>query len=97
MKVRHNDKYYDARVLASNILRRYSGIREMAEYEALSDRIFDHTSACDKKEHNDWMQFYMAQAIEMDAKAVRIQFPNSREGARFEAALQFIVAYDMIA
>lgn len=92
MTVSFETKYYDARQLASNIARKYSGIRHSAKYEAAQDRLFDYTSACDKGEQVRWMQFYMAQALKMEMQATK----ERNNEARYDAAVQFIAAYDMI-
>lgn len=100
--VKENGKCFHAGILAEAILRRYPNIREMAEYSALEDRFFDYTQACDVEEQRGWMGHYMEQAIKMDRQACELrtrgkEFWNTAEGQRFDAAIQFIVAYDMIA
>lgn len=93
-------KYYDAKILEMMILKRYPNIRESADYSELEDRLFDYTNACNIDEQRAWMDHYMSQAIHQDAYAVKVlslrrENANTVEQMRYEAALQFIVAYDM--
>ena len=95
-----NGKAYQANILAGGIERKYPGIRETNDYCALEDRFFDYTQACDVQEQRNWMSYYMAHAIRMDAEACRLmsrgkEHWNAGVGLRKDAALQFIVAYDM--
>lgn len=91
---------YDARVLEGMIIKKYPTIRETADYEALSDRFMDYTQSCNIEEQRDWMDHYMSQAIKQDAHACRLAAQNKQglntvEQMRYEAALQYIVAYDL--
>lgn len=93
-------KYYDTGILERMIVKKYPTIRETSDYEALTDRFMDYTQSCTIKEQRDWMDHYMGQAIKQDAHACRLasqnkQGLNSVAQMRYEAALQFIVAYDL--
>ena len=93
--------HYNAGILAGRILRKDPGIRESAEYRAMEDRLFDYTNACDNKEQFRWMCYYMGQAIKLDNEACNLMSRgkahwNTAAGMKHEAALLFIVAYDMI-
>ena len=97
-----NGKFYHTGILADNILNKNPGIRETPEYRSLEDRYFDYTSACNKKEQQDWMCYYMSKAIEQDIAATHLMSRGmehwaAAQGMKFDAALQFIVAFDLIA
>ena len=97
-----NGKVYHAGIIADNIIKKFPGIRDAAEYRTLEGRFFDYTSACDRDEQRGWMGHYMNQALEMEAQSRRLR-ARGREhwsaaaGQRWDAAIQFIVAYDLIA
>ena len=97
-----NGKQFHAGIIAGNIERKFPHIRDTAEYRALEDRLFDYTQACNRKEQRGWMAHYMNEALKLEHKAVNLRARgkehwNASAGMIFEAAVQFIVAYDMIA
>ena len=97
-----NGKQFHAGLIAGNIERKFPRIRETAEYMALEDRFFDYTQACDREEQRGWMAYYMNEALNMEQRARNLQARgkehwNAAAGMLKDAALQFIVAYDMIA
>lgn len=97
-----NGRQYHAGIIAGNITRKYPHIRDTAEYRALEDRFFDYTQACTRKEQRGWMAHYMGEALNMERRARDLQargkeYWNTAGGMLMDAALQFIVAYDMIA
>ena len=87
---------FNAKECAESILKNYPGIRDSVEYKGMEDYIIDRTKSCDKREQIAWMFFYMREALNKAKRAKRISDPNSREGVKYETAVQFIVAYDLI-
>ena len=97
-----NGKTFWADYLADRILNKFPGIRNEADYKSLEDQYFDYTSACNEKEHQNWMAYYMNQAIKLDVEANRLRASGDRKSwsaaasMKKEAALQFIVAFDLM-
>lgn len=94
-------KVYDVRILQNFILKRYPDIRQTPEYDRECDLLFDYTNACDREEHRQWMNHYMSKAIRQDHEAVRLRArgrenANTAEQMRWEAALLFMAASDMM-
>ncbi len=90
-----------AGIIAGNIEKKFPGLRQEPDYKALEDRFFDYTQACNKEEQRGWMGHYMNEALKMEQKARRLQTLgpehwNTAAGLIYEAAIQFLVAYDMI-
>ena len=90
-----------AGIIADRIVRKFPDIRKTPEYATLEDRYFDYTQACDREEQRGWMGHYMYEALRKEAEATRLKSRGSSHWAAAngmirDAALQFIVAYDMI-
>ena len=96
-----NGKGYDAQMLVKGILGKYPKIRESSNYQTVTDRLIDYTMACDRSEQQDWMLDYMRKSIELDNEAKRMVKQGGHDEVgkvlRFEAAVAFLVAYDLIA
>lgn len=91
-----------AGVVAGNIERKFPGLRSEPDFEAMQDRLFDYTNACDREEQRGWMAHYMYEALKEEKRAYQLQtcgpeYWNSAAGILHEAATLFLAAYDMIA
>ena len=84
---------YNADMLADIILKKYSGIRASSEYMQERNRLIDETMSCNRDEQRGWMRFYMTEAVHMDKSAPTLHI--NTEAFRHQAAVQYIVAYDL--
>lgn len=87
---------YDAKTLVKLILRGYPEIRHSTEYTNMLDMIMDFTMSCNKDEQMGQLRCFMTEAIHQDRFAEMLRGNKSLQQFRYETAVQFIAAYDLM-